>query len=272
MPELPEVETIRRGLLRPAVGQRIVATVIREPRLRWPVPADLPNLIQGQHIKSIERRGKYLLFVLENGALLIHLGMSGTLRVLDVETPLAKHDHLDIVLQSGALLRFNDPRRFGSVLWTNNTPISTHPLLVNLGPEPLSDDFNPDYLAKKAHAKKTAIKQLIMNSAVVVGVGNIYANEALYQAGIRPQRAASSLSVIEIQTLTKIIKNVLEAAIKQGGTTLKDFRMADGKPGYFKQSLRVYGRADQPCLHCGHVLLSVRMAQRATVYCGQCQQ
>lgn len=272
MPELPEVETIRRGLLRPTVGQHIVATVVRESRLRWPVPDDLPNLIQGQPIKSIDRRGKYLLFTLGNGTLLIHLGMSGTLRVLDVGTPLAKHDHLDIVLQSGVLLRFNDPRRFGSVLWTNNTPISTHSLLVNLGPEPLSDDFNPDYLVKKAHAKKTAIKQWIMNSAVVVGVGNIYANEALYQAGIHPQRLASSLSFTEIQVLTKIIKNVLEAAIKQGGTTLKDFRAADGKPGYFKQSLCVYGRANQPCLHCGHVLLSVRMAQRATVYCGQCQR
>lgn len=196
--------------------------------------------------------------------------MSGTLRLLESAGSLLKHDHVDIVLLNESCLRFNDPRRFGAILWTRENP-SAHPLLAPLGPEPLSDAFNPSYLIDKLQARSVPIKNVIMNSHVVVGVGNIYANEALFQAGIQPQRSAGSLRKPEAEKLTLAIKNVLESAIQQGGTTLKDFFSADGKPGYFKQSLAVYGRADLPCLQCGKLLSSMRIQQRATVYCCHCQ-
>lgn len=270
MPELPEVETVRRALLARVVDQRIQRVCVREPRLRWPIPADLAKQIQGQVIQSLDRRGKYLLFGLPKGTLLLHLGMSGTLRLLEVDSPPIKHDHVDIALNSGQILRFNDPRRFGAILWTRSEP-ATHPLLAQLGPEPLSAAFNPTYLIDKLRTRSVPIKNAIMDSSVVVGVGNIYANEALFHAGIQPQRSAGTLHQPETVKLTLAIKNVLESAIRQGGTTLKDFFSADGKPGYFKQSLAVYGRADLPCFHCGNPLSSIRIQQRATVYCSRCQ-
>lgn len=270
MPELPEVETVKRALQTDIIAQQIKHVSVREPRLRWPIPADLAKKTQGQVIQSLERRGKYLLLGLPKGTLLIHLGMSGTLRLIEIHTTPAKHDHVDIVLHSGKMLRFNDPRRFGAMLWTSENP-SAHPLLAQLGPEPLSEAFNSNYLSQKLRARTLPIKNLIMDSSVVVGVGNIYANEALFQAGIQPQRSAGTLQASEAEKLTCAIKDVLESAIQQGGTTLKDFFSVDGKPGYFKQSLLVYGRANLPCLHCGAPLNSCRIQQRATVYCCQCQ-
>lgn len=271
MPELPEVETSRRGLEPHITGQKISTVLVREPRLRWPIPAELPAYLQGGIVRSITRRGKYLLFKFDEGTLLMHLGMSGSVRVVPKDCPATKHDHMDVVLASGNMLRFNDPRRFGAVLWVQGDPFQ-HVLLKYLGPEPLTDEFCGEYLHRRARSKKVAAKTYLMDSKVVVGVGNIYANEALFRAGIRPTRPAGRISLPRYEVLAQTVKEVLGEAITQGGTTLKDFLGSDGKPGYFKQSLQVYGRAGEPCFVCGKFLTEVRLAQRSTVFCGQCQK
>ncbi len=270
MPELPEVETTRRGIAPHIEGCRIDRLVVRQPRLRWPVPAELAERLPGQQIRAVRRRGKYLLIDVDDGALLLHLGMSGSLRILDDGQPVGKHDHIDIELDSGQLLRLTDPRRFGALLW--QAAAEVHPLLASLGPEPLSDDFTVEYLHSCCQGRRSAIKALIMDSHVVVGVGNIYANEALFMAGIDPRRAAGRVSLQRLEKLVEAIRFVLACAIEQGGTTLRDFVGGDGKPGYFSQHLNVYGRGGAPCLHCGRILKEVRLGQRSTVFCPGCQR
>ena len=270
MPELPEVETTRRGVEPFSARQRIAELRVREPRLRWPVPPDLPDLLRGLEVQSVERRAKYLLFRTCEGTLLVHLGMSGSLRVMDAAEPPLKHDHIDLVFESGRCLRFNDPRRFGCFLWV--APGERHPLLSKLGPEPLSDDFNGAYLYRLSRARKAPVKHFIMDGHVVVGVGNIYANEALFLSKILPHRAAGRISLARYEQLALTIKQVLTSAIKQGGTTLRDFVGGDGKPGYFAQQLFVYGRAGAPCKVCGTPLRERRLSQRSTVYCVACQR
>jgi formamidopyrimidine-DNA glycosylase len=272
MPELPEVETTRRGLLPHVRQQRIVRLTLHERRLRWPVPATLPAKAAGLLIADVTRRAKYLLLDLDRGGhLLIHLGMSGSLRIVEANTPRLKHDHFEIELESGLRLRFNDPRRFGSLHWLEGDP-STHPLLASLGPEPLSAAFDADYLWSRLRKRKMAIKSLIMNANIVVGVGNIYASESLFLAGIRPGRQAGKLTRDETTRLTEAIKLVLQQAIDVGGTTLRDFVGADGKPGYFRQKLHVYERAGEPCRRCGESIRTRVLAQRATYWCSACQR
>jgi formamidopyrimidine-DNA glycosylase len=271
MPELPEVETTRRGIAPTVVGRVIERIVVREPRLRWRVPAELAAEAQGQHIRDLRRRAKYLLFDLERGTMILHLGMSGSLRLLTQSSPPLLHDHVDIMLDSGAYLRFNDPRRFGCLLWTTEDPLE-HPLLRSLGPEPLSEQFDGDYFAKAARGRTVAIKQLIMNSNIVVGVGNIYASEALFRAGIRPKRAAGRITKAEFAALAKSIKQVLREAIRVGGTTLRDYVNSDGMPGYFSQKLFVYERAGDPCRVCKSAIKQIVQGQRSTYFCQQCQR
>ena len=273
MPELPEVETTRKGVSPYCLNQTVEQLIVRQPSLRWPIPDDLNQLICGKSIRHVERRGKYLLFGFDHGTLLVHLGMSGSLRVLLANSgseAVNKHDHVDIIMESGDILRYHDPRRFGAILWTNE-PVEEHKLIAHLGPEPLSDDFTADYLAKRCAKRKTAIKSLIMDSKVVVGVGNIYANEALFLSGIHPQQAAGSLKPDQLARLTDNIRMVLQRSIEQGGTTLKDFVGSDGKPGYFAQQLNVYGRAGSECLHCKTELKEIRQSNRSSVFCPQCQ-
>lgn len=271
MPELPEVETTRRGIEPHLLHQAIQQVLIRQPKLRWPVPDNLPEKIQGQTVLNVSRRGKYLaLHMSEGGTLLVHLGMSGSLYLVPGDTPPSFHDHLDFVLASGLLLRYTDPRRFGAVLWTDSHWLE-HELLCHLGPEPLEGSFTGEYLYERSRNRTQAIKSFIMDSKVVVGVGNIYANEALFMAGIRPDRKAGAISRKRMDRLVETIRQVLAQAIEQGGTTLKDFVGGDGKPGYFKQSLNVYGRADKPCPVCETPLTEIRMGNRSTVFCRQCQ-
>jgi formamidopyrimidine-DNA glycosylase len=270
MPELPEVETTRRGIAQAVTGQRIVAAIVREARLRWRLPRNFATQLQNQRIRDVRRRAKYLLIDLDRGHLIVHLGMSGSLRVLPASTSTLKHDHVDLVLESGACLRFNDPRRFGSMHYVVDDP-STHALLKNLAPEPLSDNFNADYLARKANGRRVAIKQFVMNGNLVVGVGNIYASEALFRAGIRPNRPAGRVKHEEFPRLVKSIKAVLNDAIRAGGTTLRDYVSADGTPGYFRQKLFVYERAGEPCRKCRTPIKQARHGQRSTYYCPKCQ-
>ena len=270
MPELPEVETTRRGVEPYSRGCTVESLHIREPRLRWPVPEDLPVRLRGQVIREVQRRGKYLLFHTAGGSLMVHLGMSGSLRVMDPAEPLLRHDHVEIRMREGHCLRFNDPRRFGCVLWLS--PGEIHPLLSHLGPEPLSDAFDGDYLHARSRGRKVTIKSLIMDGKVVVGVGNIYANEALFLSGIHPGRSAGRVSRVRYASLAENIKQVLTSAIEQGGTTLRDFVGGDGKPGYFARQLFVYGRGGRPCKRCGAALREVRLGQRSTVYCVTCQR
>lgn len=271
MPELPEVETTRRGIEPHVVDRRIVSLTLHEPRLRWRVPDSLPAQVEGQRIHRTGRRAKYLLLGLDSGTLLLHLGMSGSLRVLPAETPRLTHDHFDLVLDSGLTLRFNDPRRFGSLHYTTSDP-DKHPLLARLAPEPLEDAFNAEYLWRITRKRKVAIKQLLMNSTLVVGVGNIYASEALFRAGIRPKRQACSLTRDEVARLARSIRTVLRLAIRVGGTTLRDYVGADGKPGYFKQKLYVYERAGEPCRLCATPVKQITQGQRSTYYCPGCQK
>lgn len=271
MPELPEVETSRRGIDPHICGRTVTETLVRQGKLRWPVSQQITSELAGQTILSTDRRGKYLLLHTASGCLIIHLGMSGSVRIVDHSQPAGKHDHVDIVFTGDVILRYHDPRRFGCMLWSPH-PVAQHPLLRDLGPEPLSDGFSVDYLFQRSRGRKTPVKSLIMDSHVVVGVGNIYANEALFMAGIRPQAEAGSLSRARLQRLVASIKEVIAHAITVGGTTLRDFVGGDGKPGYFQQSLRVYGRGGQACKNCGSVLQEIRQTQRSSVYCARCQR
>ncbi|EIJ43170.1 formamidopyrimidine-DNA glycosylase Fpg [Beggiatoa alba B18LD] len=270
MPELPEVETTRRGIAQHLEGHSVTTVDVREPRLRWAVPADLAEQLQGQTLQQIQRRGKYLLFTYPTGHLIIHLGMSGSLRIVSPDTALKKHDHVLIQFDNQQCLRYHDPRRFGCVLWTNE-PAQQHPLLSVLGVEPLENEFTGEYLHQQAQKKQQAVKTFIMNSHIVVGVGNIYASESLFLAGIHPNRAAGDIDLTHYQTLANTIRDVLTAAIAMGGTTLRDFVNTQGEPGYFSQTLRVYDRAGLPCLNCGTPIERMVLGQRATYYCPQCQ-
>jgi formamidopyrimidine-DNA glycosylase len=271
MPELPEVETTRRGIAPHVVNHRVTGVVVRQKRLRWPVPPALARDLPGQTLHAVERRAKYLLLRADTGTVILHLGMSGSLRVLPAGTPAEKHDHLDILLDNGRCLRLTDPRRFGAALWCAGD-VMQHPLLRALGPEPLDDDFTGEYLFARARRRKGAVKQFIMDGKVVVGVGNIYASEALFLAGIHPGRAAGRISRDRCDRLAAAIKEVLAASIRAGGTTLRDFVGGDGKPGYFSQQLRVYGRTGEPCLTCGTPVRQVITGQRSTYYCPRCQR
>ena len=271
MPELPEVETSRAGIA-PFIEQKTIkAVIIRESRLRWPIPELLTTTLPGLLLQNVHRRGKYLLLNTNQGVLLLHLGMSGKLRITSPEQPAGKHDHLDLVFADDTVLRLNDQRKFGAVLWWTGD-IAEHPLLAELGPEPLSADFNGEYLHARAAKRTLPVKSLLMNSHIVVGVGNIYANESLFMAGIHPERPAGSIGLQQYSELADKVKTVLQQAIAQGGTTLRDFTNAQGKPGYFQQSLNVYGKAGQPCPKCNTPIELIKIAQRASYYCGSCQQ
>lgn len=271
MPELPEVETTRSGIAPHITGQEVQKVIVRQTKLRWPIPPSLAKILPGNTIDAVTRRGKYLLFHTESGTLIIHLGMSGSLRLLDTHQASQKHDHVDIVFSNGQTLRLRDPRRFGAVLWTTASP-TNHKLLCSLGPEPLTDDFNSEYLFARSRKRKVSIKAFIMDSKVVVGVGNIYASESLFLAGIRPTIATGRISKARCQLLVDAIKRVLTQAIASGGTTLRDFTNGEGKPGYFKQKLHVYGRAGQPCLQCSNAVKHIQQGQRASFYCTHCQR
>ena len=269
MPELPEVETTRRGIAPHIIGATIQRLEVRQPLLRWPVP-DSVHSLAGCAVAALERRGKYLVLATGSGQLLIHLGMSGSLRLCASDEPPLAHDHLDICFTNGTALRLRDPRRFGAVLFTADA--ARHSLLSHLGPEPLTEAFSGDYMHRLSRNKTRNVKKFIMDSRVVVGVGNIYANEALFMAAIRPTAQAGKVSRKRYQALAGAIKQVLAAAIAAGGTTLKDFVNGDGNPGYFKQQLQVYGREHQPCRVCAAPLKQVRIDNRATVYCRVCQR
>ncbi|MBK9161876.1 MAG: Fpg/Nei family DNA glycosylase [Nitrosomonadales bacterium] len=309
MPELPEVETTRRGLAKHLVGATIADVVIRNASLRWPIPENLPKLLRGRTILSLERRAKYLLADCGSGTLILHLGMSGSLRILPAGTPAEKHDHFDLVLDNGMLMRLRDPRRFGAVLWHKGDP-ATHPLLATLGPEPLEEHdlflpphrgkdrmgveqrpctastpsptlplqggggykFDARYLYQATRKRSVSIKQCIMDSRVVVGVGNIYANEALFRAGIRPRLAAGKLSLPRCAKLVGEIRATLAEAIDLGGSSLRDFVDTAGQPGYFQQTYRVYGRAGEACHKCGTTIRQIRQGQRSSFYCAHCQK
>lgn len=268
MPELPEVETTKRGITPFLQSDKIESVDVRNGHLRWPVSEEVYAL-DSQKVRQVLRRGKYIIFEFSRGALLIHLGMSGSMRIVEADAELKKHDHVIFYLSSEKQIRFNDPRRFGSILWSENW--TEHELIKNLGPEPLTEEFNADYLYTLAKKRKQAIKQFIMNSQVVVGVGNIYANEALFMAGIHPSIAANNISLKRIQVFVENIKLVLANAIYQGGTTLKDFVGSDGKPGYFQQQLFVYGRGGLACKYCAQELTEIRVNNRSTVFCKKCQ-
>ena len=271
MPELPEVETTRRGIEPHIHHKTIERVIVRQPKLRWTVPKNLARDVAGLRIDAVERRGKYSLLRTVTGTLILHLGMSGRLRIVDADGPPATHAHVDLVFPNGRALRLRDPRRFGAVLWTTDDPLA-HKLLKPLGPEPLSDDFDTDYLFAKSRKRKGSIKEFIMNSHVVVGVGNIYASESLFRAGINPKRAAGRVSRERYVALVKAIKEVLKEAIKQGGTTLRDFVREDGQPGYFRIKLKFYDRAGEPCPVCGTPIKQFTQGQRSTYYCPVCQR
>lgn len=270
MPELPEIETVRRGLTPHVVGKTIENVVVREHRLRWPIATGIAAFVRGRSICSLDRRGKYLLVRLNGGALIIHLGMSGSLRYLRGPMELRKHDHFDVALSGGELLRFNDSRRFGSLHFAIDP--AEHRLLRGLGPEPLGSQFTADYLYELSRGRRTAIKQLLMNGRVVAGVGNIYANEALFRGAVHPLRAAGRISRARHSRLVVAVQDVLTDAVEQGGTTLRDFVGGDGRPGYFGQALDVYGRAGEACRKCGESIRRIVIGQRATYYCLRCQR
>lgn len=271
MPELPEVETTCAGIRPHLVNKSISNMVVREHRLRWPVDKSLHKKLREQTLLSVTRRAKYILLNFEKGVLVIHLGMSGSLRVLDINTEHKKHDHVDIIFNNNKLLRYHDPRRFGSLLWVTEA-LSEHKLFKHLGPEPLSEEFNEDYLFTKSRKRIVPVKKLIMDAGIVVGVGNIYANEALFAAGIHPNRESGSLSKKKLALLVDEIKQILKSAIRQGGTTLKDFQNAEGNPGYFSQELKVYGRKGLPCPVCQQMLTEIRQNNRSSVFCAKCQK
>jgi len=270
MPELPEVETTVRGLKPLITNQTIIGVGIYRGKLRWEIPKHLTKTLNNQIIQSITRRAKYLLINFEHGSLVLHLGMSGSIRVVSKSLPLKKHEHFELMLGNDTRLRFDDPRRFGAVLWQNIG--EALPLFTSLGPEPLSDNFNPNDIFQRSRCKTQNIKTFIMNSQVVVGVGNIYASESLFLARISPKTLAGKISLKRYQRLVACIQSILSAAIEQGGTTLKDFSAVDGKPGYFTQKLSVYGRAGEACLRCNRTIRKITQNQRATYYCPKCQK
>lgn len=270
MPELPEVETTRRGLAPHLLGRHVARVVLRRPDLRWPIPDAVTARWPGQRIDSVERRAKYLLLGTQAGSALLHLGMSGMLRVLPAEVPPGPHDHVDVLLDSGRVLRFTDPRRFGCLLW--QAPGEQHPLLAGLGPEPLSDEFDGELLHRLSRGRRAPVKTFLMDQRTVVGVGNIYAAESLFRAGIHPLRPAGAISLARYRRLGDAIKAILGHAIERGGTTLRDFLAPDGAPGYFEQELWVYGREGETCRACGRALRSARIGQRASVWCPGCQR
>lgn len=270
MPELPEVETTRRGIAPHLEGRKVTRLIVRDSRLRWPIPEDLAIQIEDQTFSQIRRRAKYLLMDIGGGSLISHLGMSGNLRLVPIGSPVAKHEHVDIELDSGMALRYTDPRRFGAMLWIKAGEM--HPLLSRLGPEPLSELFDGERLYQCSRGKSMAVKPFIMDNAVVVGVGNIYATEALFAAGIDPRREVGRISRARYQILAEEIKRILAYAIERGGTTLRDFLGGDGQPGYFQQELFVYGRGGQPCKVCGTELSECRLGQRSSVFCRRCQR
>ena len=270
MPELPEVETTMRGI-QPFLQGRVIRQVrIRNASLRWPIPASVQQAC-GQRVLGLSRRAKYLLIECENGGLMCHLGMSGSLRICQDGDPPRQHDHFDLVLDSDNCIRFHDPRRFGSLLWWN-PPYQSHELLRDLGPEPLSEDFDGRYLWRRSRKLSAPVKNFIMNGKVVVGVGNIYASEALYMAGIHPSRAAGRIALSRYQVLAAVIKDVLQHAIRRGGTTLRDFVHSSGEPGYFAQELLVYDREGQSCLQCQASIRRTVIGQRSSYYCPRCQR
>jgi formamidopyrimidine-DNA glycosylase len=274
MPELPEVETTRLGLL-PVLGQTVAQVTVRNHGMRWPIPQTLSQTLQGLILHKLERRAKYILATMQkgdtSGTLLLHLGMSGRLCLLEQFTPAEKHDHLDIAFADGRVIRLRDPRRFGAVLWIAGD-VNLHPLLATLGPEPLQDAFHATYLHSNMRTRTAAIKTTIMDAHLVVGVGNIYASESLFRARIAPQTPANQLTLKQCERLVAEIKATLSDALKAGGSSLRDFFGADGNPGYFQQSYFVYGRTDEPCRVCGKPILSIRQGQRSTFYCGHCQK
>jgi formamidopyrimidine-DNA glycosylase len=270
MPELPEVETTRRGIERAVLGRRITALHLYDRRLRWPVEATLSTTVPGQHILEVGRRAKYLLLKLDHGTLISHLGMSGSLRVLPESTTRAAHDQFDLALEGGVVLRFNDPRRFGSLHYTAGDP-AEHRLLRHLAPEPFADTFDADYLYRITRGRRVAIKQLLMNGRLVTGVGNIYASEALFRARVHPRRAARRLGQKECARLVRGIRAVLEMAIRAGGTTLRDYVGTDGSPGYFRRRLYVYEREGRPCRVCGTAIRKLTQGQRSSYFCPHCQ-
>ena len=271
MPELPEVETTRRGI-EPHIHHHVIDDlIVRNRALRWPVPKHLRTTVGGQRIQAVERRGKYILLRLETGTVIIHLGMSGSLRLCAPDSPVRKHDHVDFILDNSLSLRLHDPRRFGAVLWTSRDP-EQHKLLSSLGPEPLLDNFNAARLYESTRKRSASIKSVIMNSHIVVGVGNIYACESLFMAGINPKRKAGTLSMARCEKLVAAIKRVLNDSITQGGTTLRDYIRENGQPGYFALKLRVYGKAGEPCPQCGKPIRQIKQQQRSTFYCTQCQK
>ena len=272
MPELPEVETSRRGIEPHILNRKIKDVIIRQHKLRWPIPKSLAAKITSHKLTQVARRGKYLLLDFDQaGTVIIHLGMSGSLRICTPSTPAEKHDHIDFIFSNRKVLRLTDPRKFGCVLWTKHL-VEQHKLLSKLGPEPLSDEFDTEYLYSQSRKRSCSIKSFIMNSHIVVGVGNIYASESLFMAGINPNRKAGSISKARCEKLVAAIKEILNAAIKQGGTTLRDFTRENGQPGYFAQQLQVYGRAKEACPECGKSIKQISQQNRSTFYCTNCQK
>ena len=271
MPELPEVETTRRGLEPHVVGRRIREVVVRNPNLRWPIPSDLAKRLRGEQVQAIRRRGKYLLFDCREGHLLVHLGMSGRLTMVPSGLPARKHDHVDVRFEGAKSLRLTDPRRFGAVLWVSGEA-ERHALLCNLGLEPLDGAFTGRALHERARGRKVAVKLFLMNSRMVTGVGNIYANEALFGAGVHPLRMAGRISAARWDRIAGSVRTTLERAVEKGGTTLRDFASADGEPGYFLAECAVYGREGKPCSRCGTPVRAIRQGQRSTFYCPRCQR
>ncbi|WP_025771333.1 bifunctional DNA-formamidopyrimidine glycosylase/DNA-(apurinic or apyrimidinic site) lyase [Thioalkalivibrio sp. HK1] len=271
MPELPEVESIRRSLEPVIKGRRVRQVIVRERRLRRPVPSGLAKRLVGRVFSDIRRRAKYLLFEVDAGTLLVHLGMSGSLQFVDAAMPCKAHDHVDIVLDNGGCLRYRDPRRFGCVLWIGGPP-ERHRLLADIGPEPLSDDFDGQYLRTRLYRRRAPIKSLLMDARIVAGIGNIYANEALFIAGISPFRAGGRISKARLDRLVDAIREVLRAAIEAGGTTLRDHALADGSSGAYIERLGVYGRKGAPCSRCGALIAMRIIAQRSSYHCRRCQR
>jgi len=271
MPELPEVETTRRGLAPHIVGRRIERVLVREPRLRWPIAPELASDLAGRRIERLRRRAKYLILDLDRGAVILHLGMSGALGLVASGTPAAKHDHVDLVIEGGRALRLTDPRRFGSLHFVVGDP-AEHPLLRPLGPEPLSEEFSAERLHAATRGRRASIKETLMNARVVAGVGNIYANEALYRAGIHPRTAAGRIGIHRYASLVQAVRETLADAIRAGGSSLRDWRHADGSLGYFQQQYFVYGRAGEACRRCRGTIRELRQGQRATYFCARCQR